>query len=72
MIFMDKHLLKFYIFFIAAFFLLINIFPNLFININNSINYVKEKIIIAFEKNKDTVISIDKRKGNIIIMLDDG
>ena len=68
---MDKNLVKFYISFIIAFLILINIFSNFFININNTIDLIKNKTIIVFGKNKDTVVNIYDDKANVIIMLDD-
>ncbi|MDD2518699.1 MAG: polysaccharide deacetylase family protein [Bacilli bacterium] len=69
---MNKDLKRFYVFFIIALITSINFFPNIFFNINNTINYfkVKTEIILKKESNYETII--DNDKGNVIIMLDDG
>lgn len=69
---MHKNLLKFYMFSVIMLFVFINIFPSIFININNCLNYIKVKTLIAFEWKKDIEISIYKDRGNVIIALDDG
>jgi peptidoglycan/xylan/chitin deacetylase (PgdA/CDA1 family) len=69
---MDKSLIKIYIFFIIALVIFINILPSIFININNTIHYIKTKTILAFEKREDSEINIYEKRANVIIMLDDG
>lgn len=68
---MDKNLFKFYIIFVFAFVVIINVFSDIFVNINNSVDYIKNKTIIVFGENKDNVVNIHDNKANIIIMLDD-
>lgn len=69
---MNKDLKRFYTFFIIALILTINFFPNMFFNINNTINYFKVKTEIILKKDPNYETIIDNNKGNVIIMLDDG
>ena len=69
---MDKNLKYFYIFLTITFILVINIFSSLFINLNNNIDNLSNKIILSFDKNKYKEINFYKNKGTIIIMFDDG
>lgn len=68
---MDKNLGQLYIYFIIAFIIFINIFSDIFININNSIDYLANKTMIVFGENKDNKVNIYDNKANVIIMLDD-
>lgn len=69
---MEKSVLKFYIFLLITFIIFINIFPGIFVNINNGFSYIKTKSLIAFSKEKNVERNIYKDKGNVIIMFDDG
>ena len=69
---MSKELKRLYVFFIIALFIFIVLFPYMFLNINNSINYLKVKSTMVFREKKDTTIDIYNNRGNIIIAFDDG
>ncbi len=69
---MKKNMLIFYTSLIFTLMLLINIFPNIFYNINNSFDYLKIKTKLIFKENKEKEIFIYQNKANIIIMFDDG
>jgi peptidoglycan/xylan/chitin deacetylase (PgdA/CDA1 family) len=69
---MDKNLIKFYANLIIAFIIVINIFSGLFINSNNTIQYLEIKADNTFEKPPSNKIEIYEDKANVIIMMDDG
>jgi peptidoglycan/xylan/chitin deacetylase (PgdA/CDA1 family) len=69
---MDRNILMFYVKFILMFYLLITFFPNVFVNSNNMINYIKSKIFVSFNESKEIEVNISLHKANVIIMFDDG
>jgi peptidoglycan/xylan/chitin deacetylase (PgdA/CDA1 family) len=69
---MKKNMLIFYTSLIFTLLLFINIFPNIFYNINNSFDFLKIKTELIFNKNNEKEIFIYQNKANIIVMFDDG
>ena len=69
---MSKELKKLYILFIIALFVFVIVFPYIFININNGINYMRVKGTMMWQESKEASVNIYDDKANIIIMFDDG
>jgi len=69
---MSSELKKLYIFFIITLFIFVIAFPYVFFHINNGINYVHVKSLMALKETNHTNVNIYDNKGNIIIMFDDG
>ncbi|MDD2469331.1 MAG: polysaccharide deacetylase family protein [Bacilli bacterium] len=72
MIFINKNLLKLYIYLCIALCLCVCLFPTIFVRTINTIDYIKVKTLLVFQGNDDYETNIYVNKGNIIIMFDDG
>lgn len=69
---MDKNLLKIYFWILVFLIVSINLFPNLFFNINNVYAHLKSKINNFIMKDEVINLNINMNGANIIVMFDDG
>jgi len=69
---MNNELKKLYIILLTTLFISLNLFSNIFININNALYFVKTKLVMQYEDREKIVVNIYDSKANIILMFDDG